>query len=80
MGTEDPGAPEAPEELCDICYVPLDAGRTWVCVLGEGCCPDCFAKCEAAGRCAMLQDDAVWEKIEHLRRSVRDRAYSEEHK
>ncbi len=74
MGAEDPGAPEAPEDLCDKCYVPLDAGRTWTCVLGEGCCPDCFAECEKLDRCARLPDPALWEKVERLRRSVREPA------
>ncbi len=63
MGTDEP---EDPGELCDKCYVPIDPGRTWVCVLGEGCCADCFAECEKAGRCAKLRDDALWKKIEHL--------------
>jgi hypothetical protein len=55
--------PEEPEDLCDMCYVPLDPDRTWVCA-------DCFAECEKVGRCAKLPDPAVWEKIEHLKRLV----------
>ena len=72
--------PEGPEDLCDKCYVPLDPDRTWVCVLGEGCCADCFAECEKAGRCAKLSDPAVWAKIEHLRRVVHDGAHLEVNK
>jgi hypothetical protein len=44
-------------------------------MLGEGCCPDCFAECEKAGRCAKLDDPAVWEKIEHLWHLVKDPNY-----
>ncbi len=67
--------PEGPEDLCEKCGVPLDADRTWVCVLGEGCCPDCFAECKKAGRCAKLDDPAVWEKIEHLWHLIKDPNY-----
>ncbi len=67
--------PEGPEDLCDKCYVPLDPDRTWVCMLGDGCCADCFAECEKLDRCAKFSDPAFWEKIEHLRRMVRDPGY-----
>ena len=64
---EDPGEPE---DLCDRCGVPLPAPRRWVCVFGDGCCPDCFAACEAAGRCARLPDE-FWEGLERVMRRVR---------
>ena len=63
----DPGGPEDP---CDKCGVPLPAPRTWVCNLGVGCCPDCFAACEAAGRCARFPDE-FWEGLERKMRRVR---------
>ena len=75
MANEQGGAPEAPEgleDLCDRCGVPLPEPRRWVCMLGAGCCPDCFAECEKTGRCDKVRDPEVWAKIEYLRRLVRD--------
>ncbi len=75
MERDEQADPGEPEELCDMCYIPLDAKRTWVCNLSDGCCADCFAKCAAAGRCAKF-DDAFWEGLEQFRRSIQEPAIS----
>jgi len=70
MEQDEQADPGGPGDLCDKCYAPLDAKRTWTCVFGDGCCPDCFAACEAAGRCAKFSDE-FWEGLERVMRRVR---------
>jgi RNA polymerase-binding transcription factor DksA len=69
------GAPEAPFDTCDQCGVPLPDPRREFCSLGAGCCVDCMARCEQAGRCGKVRDKAIWDKIERVRHMVRDPGY-----
>ena len=78
MASDRPGAAGdagGPEDLCDRCGVPLPEPRREYCNLGAGCCQDCMAGCEKAGRCDKIRDPALWEKIEHLWRMIHDRTY-----
>jgi hypothetical protein len=64
-----------PADGCVLCGKPIPPGREAVCSLDEGCCPACFAACARLDKCAKLRDAAVWEKIEHVRRLVRESTY-----
>ncbi|NMC07056.1 MAG: hypothetical protein GYA24_17705 [Candidatus Lokiarchaeota archaeon] len=61
-------------DCCDQCGVPLPDPRREYCALGAGCCADCMARCEQAGRCGKLRDPAAWAAIKRLSRLVRERS------
>ena len=68
----DTGQSGADLDYCDQCGEPLPDPRREYCSLGAGCCADCMARCEQAGRCGKLRDPATWVSIERLSRLVRE--------
>jgi hypothetical protein len=53
------------EWLCPICQNPMPAcAPDGPCTLNDLCCADCFARCQAAERCAMIQEESFWIKLE----------------
>ena len=56
---------EAVEWYCPICGMPMPAcAMAGPCALNDACCGDCFARCQAVERCALIKDDAFWTKLE----------------